>query len=216
MRFILAAMLLGIASAAAGAGNVSAGRDLFAVCAGCHAFDGRGNRNIRAPGLAGLEPWYVVRQLEHFRSGIRGTSERDPYGMQMASMALALSDQRAAEDVAAYIAQLPAPRRDATVRGDSARGRDRYSACSACHGAQAEGSQDLGAPQLAGLDDWYIVAQLELFKTGLRGAHPDDAYGQQMRAFASLLDDQQALLDVAAYIGTLGDRGDARRAGSRR
>jgi cytochrome c oxidase subunit II len=184
------------------AGDVRAGRELYAVCAGCHGFAGEGNAAVRAPKLAGLAAWDMLRQLDHFRRGLRGTAEQDRYGTQMATMALALVDARATEDVIAYVVQLPPRASLPTVNGDVARGREQYALCAACHGAQGEGSEQLNAPKLAGLDDWYVVAQLEGFKQGLRGTHADDVFGQQMRSIAALLETQQAL-DVAAFIGTL-------------
>ncbi len=39
--------------------------------------------------------------------------------------------------------------------------------------------------------------------TGMRGDHPEDTIGLQMVAFAKSLPDEQALLDVVAYINTL-------------
>jgi cytochrome c oxidase subunit II len=184
------------------AGDVRAGRERYAVCAGCHGFAGEGNAAVHAPKLAGLSAWDIVRQLDHFRGGLRGTAEQDAHGKQMATMVLALVDARATEDVIAYLAELPSNAAPPTVNGDVARGREQYALCGACHGAQGEGMEPLNAPKLAGQDDWYVVAQLEGFKQGLRGTHPDDTFGQQMRSIAALLDTEK-MLDVAAYIGTL-------------
>ncbi|MEC9086505.1 MAG: c-type cytochrome, partial [Pseudomonadota bacterium] len=41
-------------------------------CTTCHGTDGRGNEGTEAPRLAGMEDWYLRRQLENFRAGIRG------------------------------------------------------------------------------------------------------------------------------------------------
>ena len=92
-----------------------------------------------------------------------------------------------------------------TVEGDAENGRRHYSTCAACHGVQAEGNIALGSPALTGLNDWYLVTQLEHFKDGTRGSQPGDTYGAQMRASAGLLQDEQAIRDVVAYISTLGD-----------
>jgi cytochrome c oxidase subunit 2 len=53
------------------------------------------------------------------------------------------------------------------------------------------------------MSDWYMVIQLQKFRSGLRGDHPEDIYGLQMVPFATLLPDEQALVDVVAYINTL-------------
>ncbi len=184
------------------AGDVRAGREAFAVCAGCHGFAGEGNASVRAPRLAGLADRDVARQLDNFRRGLRGTAEQDRYGRQMATMALALADSRATEDVIAYLALLPARESPRTVSGDVERGRERYALCAACHGARGEGNEQLNAPALAGLDDWYIEAQLDAFKQGWRGSLAEDSFGQQMRSIAMLIEPEQSR-DVAAFIATL-------------
>jgi len=65
------------------------------------------------------------------------------------------------------------------------------------------GNPLLNSPRLAGMSDWYMVIQLQKFRSGLRGDHPEDIYGLQMVPFATLLPDEQALVDVVAYINTL-------------
>jgi cytochrome c oxidase subunit 2 len=112
------------------------------------------------------------------------------------------SDQKIA-DIVAHIGKLPPPRPATTVQGDIERGQTLYATCAACHGAAGEGSAILNAPALAAMDDWYQVRQLQLFKQGLRGAHPNDIYGQQMRPMASMLLDDAAVRDVVVYVTSL-------------
>jgi cytochrome c oxidase subunit 2 len=50
-----------------------------------------------------MSDWYMVTQLRNFRQGIRGAHPKDMYGPQMALMAEILSDDKAANDVVAYI-----------------------------------------------------------------------------------------------------------------
>ena len=64
------------------------------------------------------------------------------------------------------------------------------------------GNQNLNAPKIAGLPDWYLIKQLKGFKKGYRGKHPQDVYGQQMRPMAIALD-EKAILNVSVYIATL-------------
>jgi cytochrome c oxidase subunit 2 len=47
------------------------------------------------------------------------------------------------------------------------------------------------------------VSQLSKFKSGMRGQHPADTYGQQMAPMVSMLEDEQSMRDVVAYITTL-------------
>jgi len=89
--------------------------------------------------------------------------------------------------------------------GDAERGKTFYAVCAACHGPDGEGMQELNAPALAGQEEWYIVRQLQNFKTGIRGKNPGDIYGMQMAPMAMTLPDDQAMEDVAAYLSSLGD-----------
>ena len=53
------------------------------------------------------------------------------------------------------------------------------------------------------MSDWYLVRQLENFKTLVRGKHAEDVYGDQMHLIASTLSAEGAVEDVVAYINTL-------------
>ena len=75
--------------------------------------------------------------------------------------------------------------------------------CIACHGADGHGTQALGAPPIAGQADWYLMAQLKKFKTGMRGVNPRDNTGALMKAIANTLPDTLAMRDVIAYVKTL-------------
>ena len=88
--------------------------------------------------------------------------------------------------------------------GDAVKGKTLYATCGACHGANAEGMEALNAPKLAGQEPWYIIRQLQNFKTGVRGTNPKDTYGMQMAPMAQLLTNDQAMEDVAAYIQSIG------------
>ena len=87
-------------------GDPSRGQGLYGVCAVCHGQNAEGMREMNGPALAGREEWYLIRQLQNFKSGIRGTSAEDIYGLQMAPMSQLLADQQAIEDMAAYLNSL--------------------------------------------------------------------------------------------------------------
>lgn len=93
----------------------------------------------------------------------------------------------------------------AIAAGDAARGQPLYAVCGACHGANGEGLEALGSPALADQEEWYIIRQLQNFKSGIRGTDPRDIFGMQMAPMAMILPNDQAMEDVAAYITTLGD-----------
>jgi cytochrome c oxidase subunit 2 len=186
------------------AGNPENGQALYAPCVACHGANGEGNQALHAPRLAGQYGWYLKRQLEHFKSGVRGAHVDDVYGQQMAPMASVLPDDQAVKDVVAFIAQLESAAPAPTVQGGNAeQGKAHYMTCAACHGAGGEGNEALNAPRLAGQHDWYLIRQLANFKASVRGAHADDVYGQQMAPMASVLSDDQAVKDVVAFIQSL-------------
>ncbi len=94
----------------------------------------------------------------------------------------------------------------AQAKGDAVVGQAQYAACAACHGLEGEGNPALNAPKLSGQEDWYLTRQLNNYQRGARGKHENDALGQQMAAMAMTLTDDQAVRNVAAYIGTLPDK----------
>lgn len=202
--FILGTLLITFSSLnVAYAADVEAGKMAYAVCAACHGANGEGNVALNSPKIAGQEPWYVRRQLELFRSGARGTAAGDIYGMQMRPMAMSIVDEAAIENLIAYVQTLPVNPPAITVEGDAAAGKVAYAVCAACHGANAEGLEQLGGPRLAGQEDWYLVRQINNFKLGRRGYHASDIFGAQMKPMALILVDDQAINNVTAYINSL-------------
>jgi cytochrome c oxidase subunit 2 len=82
-------------------------------------------------------------------------------------------------------------------------GQGAYAVCSACHGVDGQGLQALNAPDINGLDAWYVERQVRYFKEGVRGAHEDDVYGRTMAPMMAMLANDQAIRDVAAYVASL-------------
>ncbi|HYL72311.1 MAG TPA: c-type cytochrome, partial [Candidatus Dormibacteraeota bacterium] len=193
------------ATMAQAAGSATAGAASYAVCTACHGPDGQGNPTLNAPKLAGQAGWYLTRQLNGFKHGVRGGDPRDTFALQMAPMAATLTDDAAVRNVVAYIESLPAGERaPQTLAGEVARGKSIYATtCSACHGAKGEGVWATNAPKLAGMSDWYMLRQLKNFKDGIRGKHPQDFPGAQMALMAETLNDDKAIGDVLAYLDTL-------------
>ncbi len=120
----------------------------------------------------------------------------------MKAMAVPLSD----EDISllsTYLAALPRPV-PAAAEGDLKNGNNVYHGnCGACHGGRAEGNPALNAPALAWLDAEYIKLQYRNYQQGVRGAHPEDTFGKQMRAMSNSLSSEKDLDDVIAYMHTL-------------
>jgi cytochrome c553 len=171
-------------------------------CTTCHGVEGLGNIAIEAPRLAGMEAWYLKRQLENFRAGIRGTHGEDLQGNAMRPMAAKLSDE-SITDIVDWIGDWEYVPAKATIEGNVRQGRTAFQACAACHGANAQGNEALGAPALAGQNDWYLLTQLRNFRAGFRGSHQEDTFGSQMITMSKSLKDDQAVINVVSYINTL-------------
>jgi len=205
------------------------GEELFKVCSFCHGTQGQGGPALDAPPLAGMEAWYIERQLHNFRNRVRGTHYDDVPGVQMSIVSGMVRNQATIENVAAYINSMepgapPELTQDGKVAGtarpfiwrspyaalqhpkdpDSDNGRSIYvKSCAVCHGEAAQGDEALGSPKLTDLSDWYMERQLLYFRDGLRGADTRDLFGMQMATFARSLADEQAIADVVAYIKSL-------------
>jgi cytochrome c553 len=108
-------------------------------------------------------------------------------------------------DLAAHVASLPPADPPRELDGDPERGQQLYVTCQACHGPDGKGMQAVGGPNLVVSSDWYLLSQLEKFKTGIRGTNPADVAGMRMRPMSMTLPDEQAMRDVIAYIMTLRD-----------
>jgi cytochrome c553 len=78
-----------------------------------------------------------------------------------------------------------------------------YASCVACHGQRAEGNPALQSPAIAGQDAAYLKRQLLNFRSGVRGKHPKDTAGAQMRTIALGLANDAAVDAVSAYVAAL-------------
>ncbi|MCZ6803295.1 MAG: c-type cytochrome [Proteobacteria bacterium] len=87
-------------------GDIVTGKKLFQPCIACHGENGEGNKSLNAPRLARQHDWYIVRQIQNFKAGIRGTHSKDIYGAQMRPMAQLLATDEQINDLAAYLSTL--------------------------------------------------------------------------------------------------------------
>ena len=205
---ILLLVILGGAPAVFAAGDAEKGKTLYNICSACHGANAEGMAALNAPANAGQDPWYMTRQLKNFRAGIRGAHPDDTFGAQMRPMAMMLARDQDIDDVVAYITSLDTPEPPSTVDGDVELGRQAYETCIPCHGEFGQGAMALDAPRLSNQHDWYIVRQIENFKAGIRGGHQSDIYGAQMRIMSQMLESDERVRAVAAYIATLEYRED--------
>ncbi|MFT6276105.1 MAG: cytochrome c oxidase subunit 2 [Halioglobus sp.] len=91
-------------------GDIALGADYFnQMCGACHGPAAEGNPALNSPSLAGADDWYLLGQLTAFREGKRGMHADDRSGRQMRAMASVLPNEKAVNDVVAFIASLSAP-----------------------------------------------------------------------------------------------------------
>ncbi len=224
-------LVLGAAPATAqmyapGSGDAVPPEQLYEVCAFCHGPEGQGSERLDAPALAGMEAWYVERQLHNFRNGVRGMHPEDLTGLQMSIVSGMARNDATIRALAAYIAAMEPGAGPETLNGepvttgrpyiwhseyaeftspepgDPERGARAYITCGVCHGPDGEGNEALASPRLTDLQDWYQARQLQYFKDGIRGRGAGDIYGAQMAAMSTTLTDQ-TIADLIAYINTL-------------
>ncbi|MCX7089173.1 MAG: c-type cytochrome [Methylococcales bacterium] len=172
-------------------GNISAGKEKSASCAGCHGDDGNSPASA-FPKLAGQHASYLTKQLLAFKSADRNDA-------MMAPMAASLSEEDihdlAAFYAAAKVTPNPAPEIDKSIDAAAqksateemdklvAEGRNLYrngdinaqvSACIACHGPFGDGNKPASYPLLKSQHADYIVKTLTDFKNGERSKNPDN------------------------------------------
>ena len=202
----LSTLLVGCQDPSPDKASLKYSQDLYDGCVQCHGDNGEGNQAVGAPAIAGLQRWYVKRQLRGFKAGYRGWHIEDLAGKRMEPMARALDTDEKVDLVAAYVASLPPTNPAPTLEGGNPdTGKLYFATCVQCHGADARGNLDESGPPLAGASDWYLMQQLQNFKAGIRGTHPDDVTGAKMRPFSMTLANEQAMKDVIAYIGSLSE-----------
>lgn len=203
LLLLLLFLLLSGSATLAHAEDIMRGQQLYTLCGVCHGANGQGDQQRSAPAIAGLEAWYLETQLLNFRKGLRGYHAADVAALQMRPMARILRSDADVKAIAVYLASLPPVTQVTTVSGDRERGKNLYTTCSTCHGQEGQGNAEVQSPALVHQWDWYVVSQLKKFRDGLRGAHKDDAPGMQMRAMTMMLQDDQSMNDLAAYVASL-------------
>lgn len=83
-----------------------------------------------------------------------------------------------------------------------AAGTDEFLYCTTCHGVEGNGNLAIRAPKIAGMERWYIDAQLAAFRAGWRGTDPADMPGHEMRPVAAVLPNEAAVARASAFAAT--------------
>jgi cytochrome c oxidase cbb3-type subunit 3 len=89
-------------------GDAAKGKEIYTtICIACHGADGAGNQQMMgAAPIHRLSDWYLFRQVQNFRAGIRGARPGDQGGALMRPMITKLTGEQDIKDVIAYITTL--------------------------------------------------------------------------------------------------------------
>lgn len=173
------------------------------TCATCHGQQGEGVRALMTPSIASLPRWYIEEQIQKFRNGQRGNHPKDLNGQKMRAAISDLSEGEIKEALD-YIETLPALNHASTLQGDAERGYHLYyENCMACHRFNGHGEVVFQSASLNGLQDWYLLDQLNKFEKGIRGYHPSDASGDKMREAVGYIGSNQDKIDILALLSKL-------------
>ena len=202
MNKILMAILvtagLAISAQVTAAGNVDAGKEKSATCAGCHGADGNsavGN----FPKLAGQGNKYLIKQMNDIKSGLRPVVE-------MTGLLDGFSEQDIADIAAFFAAQTSSigqANKELAEEGEklyrAGNPATKIAACTACHGPSGAGMELAGFPALSGQHADYTAKQLKDFRNVKRA---NDGDSRIMRSVAALLSDRE-IEALSSYISGL-------------
>jgi len=83
------------------------------------------------------------------------------------------------------------------------RGKEVFQTCVPCHNTDGSGNSEVGAPNIAGMKQWYVQEELQKFRAGTRGMNFNDVEGMRMRPMALSLISDEDVQDVAHYVENL-------------
>jgi cytochrome c553 len=170
-------------------------------CVRCHGYDGMGRGTGAFPFIGGQNERYLFESLSAFAVGHRASGIMQPIAAALDAGTMAA--------LAGYYAGVadPVARGAPMAAGDIERGAatalegrpgQRIPACRHCHGPGRVAANSV-FPQLAGQNYEYLVTQLELWRSGVRGGGD---WAAVMTTVAEELDDTQ-IRDVAAFYASL-------------
>ncbi len=174
--------------------DLADGKKTYQLCATCHDKTGWGKKDGSFPVIAGQHRSVIIKQLADIRARNRENPTMYPFtGKDV------LGGPQGIENVAAYIAQLPANPDNGKGDGKQlAKGKKLYrEKCSGCHGEQGQGNAASFFPRIQGQHYAYLLRQLKWIRDGLRkNANP--AMLAQIREM-----DDTTLAVIADYVSRL-------------
>ena len=110
------------------------------------------------------------------------------------------------DEAITYANTLPQKIHTPAINGNAKNGAWFYEMeCMGCHRYNGHGEMTFSSGPVSGLQDWYLLAQLEKFRKGIRGYHPKDEQGKKMRLISNGLSISE-LKDILAFISELSQR----------
>jgi len=174
--------------------DLEAGKNTYELCATCHYDNGWGKKDGSFPVIAAQHKSVIIKQLADIRARNRENPTMFPFsGDDM------LGGAQGIEDVAGYIASLPANPNPGKGDGKQlALGEKLYTEkCVACHGSKGKGNAEAFYPRIQGQHYAYLLRQLQWIRDGRRkNANP------AMLALIKDLDDK-SLAAIADYVSRI-------------
>ncbi len=145
--------------------DLEAGKKMYVLCAACHGKDGFGQQQGEFPSISGQHPRVIIKQILDIQSKKRINPTMYPF-TDMET----LGGLQGVVNIAAYTAQLPANPKP--ISGDGSRteaGEILFKQnCTACHGQDAEGNNELFYPRLTHQHYPYLVRELGWIRDKIR------------------------------------------------
>ncbi|MDO5666661.1 MAG: c-type cytochrome [Alcaligenaceae bacterium] len=193
-----------VASAEVDQAVLDRGKEVSALCVACHMESGAGSSIAGfeyRPRLTGLDPDYMVHQIESFKDGTRVNASMKPFADLLTAEQMS--------DVSHYYASLPAIKaedyevtanEEVLARGEQLVHQGDWSryvpACTTCHGIDAYGIGD-SFPNINGQNPEYVKKAIKDWKEDTRTNDPLDLMGRIAKRLTD--DDVEA---VAAYLAS--------------
>ncbi len=174
--------------------DLNKGREVYELCAVCHAAEGWGEPDGSLPAIAGQHRDILIKQLADIRAGNRDNPTMYPFAIPNA-----LGGAQAIADVTAYIAKLPMTPTPGLGTGDDLEhGEKMYQQnCVECHGAQGDGDSEKYYPRIHGQHYHYLLRQLMWIRDGKR-RNVNRVMIEQIREFSDR--DIKAVVDYVSRL----------------
>lgn len=174
--------------------DLNKGREVYELCAVCHAAEGWGEPDGTVPMIAGQHRNVLIKQLADIGAGNRDNPLMYPFATPSA-----LGGPQAIADVTTYITKLPMnPTPTIGTGNDLEHGAKLYEErCADCHGEQGEGDGGKFYPRIHGQHYQYLLRQLTWIRDGKR-RNANRAMIERIRDLSNR--DMQAVVDYVSRL----------------